>query len=375
MASNIAITSGSPCIGSPITLKATSVPLVGSISFHIIKFVVHAALYDSGGFKTDPDFIPIQMSMPVTTVPNKSETAEVDISSALRAVADKYEYRSILPIVYPLVKWNVEIYDEYMVNGTVKRSASVFYPGNDAEGHATYLKSIFGTYSELERYLSVDGYKMAQYFSRKPKNATEVVCVGDEFVVPQPYIVEKGIYDIETAPVPFTHIVKTEGVQDLGVVEGTTDGTPVPVVRHSVFAVPADPNRYQMLFVNSMGYIESVNVFCLRSEESKSESTRYMRSLPETFGYPSGSIYVKKNQQESWSMSTGVIDEDWQAWFVNDVMMTRQAWIMVDGHWLPCHITGGDTVKKSDRSKNELPAVNFTVAFDLYGSVSGALTL
>lgn len=364
MASNLSITSGSPCIGSPITVQATSAALTGTISFHRLKFVIKAGLYDTNvsGSQADTEYQTIEMSSPVTKESGRTESVEIDVSSALRAIADKYIYSATPPAKYPMVKWQVECYDEYMANGNVNQSASIYYPSS-----TDYLYSIFGTYNEMERVKATTGFKSSRYFSRKPSTSTEIVAVGETLLFPKPFAADKTMLQIDG-----NTYVESASANIAAVGLQTING-----IRHKVYAVPADTtgNRFQIRFVNSMGYIESVSVMCLRSETVKSESTQYVRSVPETFGKPAGSFYKKQNAQETWEMSSGVIDEAWQDWFVHDVLMTPQAWIYINSSWLPCHLLGDEKISKTDRSKNELTAVKFNLLFDLHGPVSAATAL
>lgn len=106
----ISLHSGSAFIGNPITIKITPDAISEEgLSFHRVIINVVAALHFEDSSKTDTDYTIIKMS---DDVKGKTESI-TDISSALRTVADKYEY-SAEPTSFPNVKWRVEAYEEYM---------------------------------------------------------------------------------------------------------------------------------------------------------------------------------------------------------------------------------------------------------------------
>ena len=110
MASRIALKSGSIFNGNPITFEVTPTILDTSPSFHRVVVEVKCGM-TGGNFETIKMFEPVLEEKSGTTV-------EVDVSSALRTFRDAYVYTSE-PTVYPMVKFRVSTYDEYMLNGEV----------------------------------------------------------------------------------------------------------------------------------------------------------------------------------------------------------------------------------------------------------------
>ena len=101
----------------------------------------------------------------------------------------------------------------------------------------------------------------------------------------------------------------------------------------------------------------------------------FIRSIQETFGSFSRGLVAKKNDYETWKLSSGPLDEAWLSWFWHEFLMAQYAWIKVSGYWLPCHIVPEDTVEGPNRAEPNLYEVLFSVRFDLNGSLLTALAI
>jgi len=133
MASGLNIEGASPLIGSPITYKVRAATISGSVAFHRVKLTVHAAL------DGDTAYTDLTLSSPAES----GEWLHFDISSALRAVADRYEYTYTPPASYPRVRYTLSACDEYMQNGEVHDnvgSTSIDTPQYCLMGHTLILK-------------------------------------------------------------------------------------------------------------------------------------------------------------------------------------------------------------------------------------------
>lgn len=78
---------------------------------------------------SDADYTEMEFSTPV-----ESDNAVLfDISSALRAVADRYEYKNTPPSQYPYVKFRLEAFDDWMIDGVLyEHQGEVLSPGSAA---------------------------------------------------------------------------------------------------------------------------------------------------------------------------------------------------------------------------------------------------
>lgn len=337
MASGLLLVSGSPLIGSPITYQVRAASLSGKNAFHRVKLTVRAALSDGNGSGLE-----LTLSSPAES----GEILTFDISSALRAVADRYVYEVNPPASYPYISYSLSACDEYMQNGEVHDNVGTV----TAQGG----KVLMGAFSDMERLLS-NGSKMARHFSRKPSTLPEVVMVGESMVCPQSFATDISEGDITKGPSSKVVDVTAEGLQ-------TINGK-------KVYALPANqPDRYQFRFVNGLGCLESVSLSTLKTTEINCTQESFLRAVQETFGAFSRAIITKKNDYETWKMSTPPLDEAWQSWFSHEFLMAKSVWINIAGHWVSCHIIPEETISGINRVDGSLISVTFSVRLDINGS-------
>ena len=334
---------GSPLIGSPITIQVTA-GSYNNPTFHRVRVGVVAGI--EGG-----NFVTIEMSSPV----NEGETIKIDISSALRAVADNYEYTSTPPTYYPYVKYYLMAWDEYMINGVTYESSKDYFPDNchpHDPSTSTPFKGLIGAYRDLERLLAGDT-KTTNKFSRKPTTMPEVVCAGETLVRPVDMVVHSG--NIEHGQQSVVYNVTSTGTQTIGGV--------------SVYVLPADTlDRYQFRFINGLGCMESVSVKALRTTNVNFNIEQNTVALQETFNQFSRGFAVKQNDYETWKMSAGPLDEAWQEWYLHEFLMARWVWIKIGTLWIPCNIIPEETVTGISRENDSLLEVNFSVVLGINGS-------
>ena len=326
MAQSLVLVSGSPLIGSPITYKVRAAVVSGQTAFHRVKLTVKCSLSSSSR----------QMSLTLSSPAESGEELYFDISSALRAAADEYEYTPYPQESYPTVSYSLEAVDEYMQNGEVHDNVGKV----TSSGGPCYL----GAYSDYERMVSDGSRQLPSSFSRKPKTIPEVVAVGEKVVIPG---ASSGCAEYE---------VTEEGLQTLG--------------GRQFYAVPANtPDRYEFRFVNGLGVLESISVRSLAQESMNVTQETFIRAVQETFGSFSRGIVTKKNDYDMWKLSSGPLDKAWQAWFMHEFLMCKYCWAKVGDVWLPCHIVPEETVTGVNRTQPSLREVQFAVRFDLNGSV------
>lgn len=340
MAQKLILENGSPLIGSPIVYGVTAASLANldTVTFHRIKLKVTAGL--QGGSYRD-----IIMSSPV----EDGERIMIDISSALRAVADDYVYTVEPPEHYPYIAFSLEAWDEYMQNGETHENVGVVK--NDGG------RALFGGYSDLDRILS-NGNKTTKRFSRKPQSYPELVVEGETWIHPQDMVCTIG--GITNGPSSVVHTLTIDEDHPAGLRE--IDGIQVYVSeRYNI-------DRYQFRFVNSLGCMESIGVYSLLSSKVNVSKEEYVRSGMETFSSFSRGIITKKNDYETWALSSGPLTHEWQQWFLHEFLMARWVWIEINGSWLPCHIIPEETITAVDKTNSSVMSVSFSVRLDFNGS-------
>ncbi len=304
------------------------------------------------------------MDLILSSPAESGEILTFDISSALRAVADSYEYTASPPAAYPYIVYDLYAHDEWMQNGEVHEVPSDFNQwSTNSKGH----KALFGAYSDLERLISYrfteTNSKLAQHFSRKPFSSPEIVAVGETMVLPLSFATPVSEAGITTGPTSSEVYIGTEGLQTLN--------------GREVYALPESKrnDRYEFRFVNGLGCLESVSVCSLRTTEMNVTSESFVRSIQETFGQFSRSMVRKSNDYETWKLSSGPLDILWQSWFMHEFLMAKQAWVEIDRNWIPCHILADETVAGLNRQENGICEVAFSVQLDINGSPLASLAI
>lgn len=347
MASNLQLISGSPLIGSPIVYQVTAGSPVGDVTFQRVK------LYVSAGLSTDG----VMRRYPLSQPAQKGETVRIDISSALQAVADKYEYTAEPPTYYPYILFALEACDEYMQNGQNSGDVGIVTnPGG---------RALMGSFSDLERLRAQQAGRNTTRFSRKPNGqaSVEIVTVGETYLRAEPMSV--GIATIQNGPRMSQFAIAGEGLHTLSVGSESV----------KVYAVPDSPDRYWLRFVNGLGVVESVSVESLVSEEVNYKVSEYVVARQELFNQVSRGAVIKQNDQERLKLSSGPVDRLWQQWYLHELLPTPAAWIWIDGLWIPCHIVPEETVSGISRADGKMLEVQFTVRLDISGSPFAALAI
>lgn len=342
--------SGSPMIGNPIVYNVEAATYDNPV-FHRVKVAVVAGV--QGG-----NYQRIEMSSPA----NEGEALQFDISSALRAVAEQYEYEpdniSSGYIQYPYLQYYLEAWDEYMVNGVSHKSAVDVFPDG---GSSSPLRALLGAYSDLERMVAGET-KQASVFTRKPATSPEIVRVGDVVLRPEVFAEPVHSLNITRGPRSIAYTIANEGLQTVG--------------NTQVYALPADtPDYYQLRFINSLGVHETIGIRSLRKVNANVTTKHTTRARRETFGTMSRGITRKQNDYETWPMTSGPQDEAWASWFVHELLMTEQAWIMLPqcSLWVACHIIADEEIEIIDQEKDAAIEVPFKVQMDIRGSLMSDL--
>lgn len=347
MARSVELTSGSIFNGNPITLLIKPEVISGSPTFHRVIVDVTCGM-SAGNYET------IRMSAPVVEE-KSSSTIEIDISSALRTLRDNYVYTAE-QATYPLVKFHIKVYDEYMLNGELKQSGISYYPGVSSTGTA-YPCTLFGGFSDLDR-LTSGVMKNVKRLSRKPTTVPQLVAVGETFAYTPPYTTEQSILNSTKLEAPTSKVVtiSKEGYQEID--------------DQHLYALPqTEASKRQVFrFINSFGVLESISVCKEYSRKVKSTSTQYDKSTQEQFNVVSRTIVSKTNNQAYWLYQTDPLDEFWSEWFIHEFLMAKYVWIFLNDAWLPVIITMEDEITLKDDTNDTPYIVSFTADFNFYGS-------
>lgn len=343
MAQKVTLTSGSILAGNPITFRIKPKALSNTPSFHRVIIEVKCGM-SGGNFET------IKLPDPVVIEGND---VELDVSSAIRVPLDAYEY-SPDAATYPLCKWQLRVYDEYMDSGGAvhTQQEELYFPDKNS-----YYCCIAGAFSDYDR-LTSNGSKDVVKLSRKPTSSPQLTCVGETFAYTPAYATPQSLTSSGTLERPASKIATIED-------EGTQT-----IDDNILFVLPATERRYRQTFrfINSFGVLESVNVPRVYRKKFAAESTPYVVSKQETFGTFSRSAVKKMNNKESWLFETDPLDEDWLQWYLHEFLMSKHTWINIKGKFLPCTIIAEEEITFQDETKQEMHSVSFTAKLDFCGS-------
>ena len=384
MAQGITLISGSPLIGCPIVYRVTPASYNPNRTFHRIIVRVYAGLWTAIDDEqlSDEDFTTFDFSTPVETKPSgasyATQPALFDISSALQAVADKYEYEATPPTRYPYIKFRVEAWDEWMVDGNIStEQGKVYWPGDPVTVSGVvrdfFSYAFMGSFTDLERMQAgVDQggveYLNITYLSRKPITSPEVIYQSES----DPYIY----------PAPFNRGLESDHLDsDTGeFVSGTpTDGpasnTFAPVVLgphtvngHPVYVIEWPENAYILRFINGMGCMESLHVESLVKREVPITTDKHTVAKQETLKKFSRSIVRKSNDRETWYLTSGPLDREWTSWYIHEFLMSEQIWLQLGTLWIPCHVVPEETTVLEDLTKAQPYEVQFKLEMDINGA-------
>lgn len=356
MAREVLLATGSVLNGNPITFDIKPNVIIGTDadknkvypSFHRVIVEVECGM-SGGGYET------IKLSTPVVREAD-TELLHVDVSSALRTFRDSYEY-SPLPTTYPIVKFRLRVYDEFMLDGEVHTKDEIVYPG-DINGEKQYFTTIFGSFSDFDRLSANAVTKGVRSLSRKPTSTPHLVAVGETFAYTPPYSAEQSLIASATLTKPESKTVGVtkEGQQTLGY--------------QNVFALPASEAKKRQVFrfINSFGVLESISVPRVYQKTFGATSTPYAVARQETFNTFSRATIKKQNNRETWAFTTDPLTEEWLSWYLHEFLMSENIWIEVNGVWLPVTVTPDEELVFYDRTQQNMYAVQFKAQLDINGS-------
>lgn len=343
MANKISLTSGSVLNGSPITFEISPTVVAGLPSFH--RVVIDMEVGMSG---IDPETF--RMYEPVLA---EGKAVEFNTQSVFKALRDAHEY-SPEDTEFPVAKFRLKVYDEYMTEGVVHTTSPIYYPSAD-----TYASTIFGELSDMERWLST-GTKAVQRLSCKPTIGQQLATVGEQLVYAKPYDTPQLLTESDTLtnPVSVVADIVNEGLQTIGGIE--------------VYAMPAEDarNRVVFRFINSFGVMESVSIPCPYKQTMPTTTNSFVVTRRETFNRFSRSVVRKEKSPEKWTFMTDPLNEEWMRWYLHEFLMAEHVWMFSGGVWLPCNLTSGeeDEVVIVDRTTDDMYTLTFKAELGINGN-------
>lgn len=122
------------------------------------------------------------------------------------------------------------------------------------------------------------------------------------------------------------------------------------------------------LFVNRRGAVETCSGQMLEAMDISVETQQYARVERPAFKPSRSLMAISNGERRSWSMSSGHQRREWAEWWAMEFLKARRWWMLCDGEYVPVIV---EPAKKQtgiyDRSKQEMPSVEFTVTLALEG--------
>ena len=335
---------GSQFIGCPAVYQITPTGAGNTKTFYRMKVKVSVGM--TGGYD-DMDF---DFSKSIEVKNGSAQNTYFDISSALQAIADQWK-PSPNTFSYPAINFYIEAEEEWMNDGAISHGDTARYPGSAPSTATMYM----GKLTDRER-LAVTPAPPATY-SRKPTTSPEI-CFYHPNQQGESDGTSKHLLPGSTSSAP--------AVTAVSVSAGSANG---------IYGIPFPQDGHEIRFINSLGVHENIFVAGLPTKAVNITTEQHVIARQETLTQFSRGLAIKKNDYETWTFSSGPLDEAWASWYIHEFLMARWVWIMVNGQssmvngqWIPCHVLPEETVPLVDRSKAEPYEVQFKLQLDINGS-------
>lgn len=120
-------------------------------------------------------------------------------------------------------------------------------------------------------------------------------------------------------------------------------------------------------FINGFGAVENISV---RAKDKLSyEVSGDTHSLVQGISTrPTDRRYATKSQPVGvYELSSGYVPKQWAEWYVQELLTSPRVWIQLGGKWVPALIESEDDCVIYDRTKPEMPHVDFTLRLAIDG--------
>lgn len=240
-----------------------------------------------------------------------------------------------------------------------------------------------GGMTDYEMY--VHGERNLALFTSEGKEMTRkpdggIVYAGERMIVP---VLRGGNNTSATASVKFL-VGETEIYSSSDIIEGLkldyqtalpeNKATEGEFVFNSSLTGPitgyyrTNPHGVHFLrFINGFGAVENISV---RSKDKLSyEVSGETHSLvQEATTRPTDRRYATKSQPVGvYELSSGYVPQRWAEWYVQELLTSPRVWIQLGGRWVPALIEAEDDCVIYDRTKPEMPHVDFTLRLAIDG--------
>ena len=334
---------------SPVVINIDGLQWPSDSPFNVVRVEV---IYDGevvGDFKNDS---------------NRQSSMPFDISSALQTIWSDYDYNSnevaaangCSSVSRSYRDYSLKVYTQYLASdGYYKETYSgTFSGGRCAIGGLTeWERSTVGSKEDADVSYHEHENRRFGDASTKPTDSPERV--GKDSITSWVDVSEAGhrsrFYPADATP------------------EEDSPSVHAPLVlRDSVPYV-------DFLFLNRRGAIETCSGRTLESMGINVKVTQYSRTGHPSFNPVRSLMAIGQDGRRSWQMSSGYVTREWAEWWALEFLGgKRKQWWMrypigeAGGTYVPVIVTPAkQDISIYDRSKQQMPHVDFTVTLALEG--------
>ena len=301
---------------------------------------------------------------------------DFDISTALRAMWDGYTFGDELRAAQDAATGALDtaqvadraclVYKIHANTEWIDQDGTPHEGGEFEASEESY--GLLGGWTEMERYTGVGqpniesliGYiygRAAVLASTKPTDSPEII--GANSIVSEGMITYQ---DSETAGSPVIHRQIFHPVKEDGFNVATFS------VNGHTYVRDAGRDFVDFLFINSRGAMESCSATMKESLSINISSQVHAHVERPSFVPTRSLMAINSGGRRSWSMSSGYQTREWAEWWTMEFLRSSHHWMLIDGRYFPVTVEASKSdVPIYDRTKQELPHIDFTVKLALEG--------
>lgn len=297
-----------------------------------------------------------------------------DLSSSLRAAWFGYAWTKELEAAATALATGVTA-ETLRDSIAYKLSYATEYVGRDGITRTEYSSNIeswclMGGFTELERY-SADLHEGLSWLFN---------------TVPEPAISNAGF--VATTKPTSPEFIGAKSLVVFGIVtyfetDDPTDTDPITTMQrfypweeyqadsfvlHDRTFVRDSRCNVDFLFINSRGALESCTARTLETEGIEVSTQQYALTGRPSFRPQRSLMAIASGGRRSWKMSSGHVAREWAEWWALEFLRAKQWWMLYDGRYLPVTVEPSNKQTSIyDRTKQDMPSVEFTVTLALEG--------
>ena len=353
---------------NPIVAKVRTTQTTAGTEKSFLRIVCKATFNDVS-FSSIPDFT-TELSQPVAD----GGEASFNFSDASQTILNR--------MMAELDMNSDALSKSFSVNMSATFKEVWLFEGQEVEGESLSLDSIAiipGRFTDFEMItmsdIDLEGMtSTVRRMSRKPDAG--IVYKGETLIVPMLY---NGVATVtNTAKVGSNQIgsssqlLNGRSICQSGIIlSGATEGDIVINSSH----LPSMSGYYRtntqgvhfLRFINGFGAIENISV-CTKDKLAYEVSGETYSLVQDVSVRSNDRRYAVKSQPVGvYELSSGYVPRRWAEWYVQELFTSPMVWIQLGGKWIPSLIEAEDDCVIYDRTKPEMPHVDFSLRLAIDG--------